>query len=173
MSRLFQSSAAALFGLALLIGVSGASQAGTLAEPTGPVLLEISGAIAKTNGPGVARFDLEMLKALDKRSFETSTNWTKGKQTFEGVRGKALAEAVGASGTMAKAVALNDYRVEIPLEDFTSDKLIVAYQLNGAAMSVRDKGPLWVMYDFDSDGELRSERYMNRSIWQLRSLELR
>ena len=39
-------------------------------------------------------------------------------------------------------------------------------------MSVRDKGPLFVVFNYDSAAELRSERYYNRSIWQLRRLQV-
>jgi len=92
---------------------------------------------------------------------------------FDGVGGKALVEAVGAKGTSVVATALNEYRIVIPIEDFTSDRLIIAYRLDGAPMSVREKGPLWIIYDFDSDADLNTEKYMARSVWQLRSLEFR
>ena len=39
-------------------------------------------------------------------------------------------------------------------------------------MAVRDKGPLFIVYPYDSDEVLRSERYYNRSAWQLKSLEI-
>lgn len=160
-----------LLGFALALGTQRGASAGELAQPTDPVILEVSGAISNTNGPGVARFDLAMLEALEKRSFETATQWTKGVKAFEGVTGKAIVAALGATGRTAKAVALNDYKVEIPLEDFTDNRLIIAYRIDGAAMSVRDKGPLWVMFDFDSDPGVNNETYFSRAIWQLRSIE--
>ena len=39
-------------------------------------------------------------------------------------------------------------------------------------MSVREKGPLFVMYPFDSQPQLRNAVYFSRCIWQLRSIEL-
>jgi hypothetical protein len=44
---------------------------------------------------------------------------------------------------------------------------IVAYLMNGEEMSIRDKGPLWVIYPYDSDADFRSEVVFTRSIWQL------
>lgn len=38
-------------------------------------------------------------------------------------------------------------------------------------MSVRDKGPLWVIYPYDSDPALQSEVTYARSIWQLVRIE--
>jgi hypothetical protein len=160
-----------ILGLGIALGAWRIAAAGDLAPPTGPVILEVSGSISNTNGPGVARFDLAMLKALEAVVFETSTNWTDGKHKFEGPSGKALAAAVGATGTSAQAIALNDYKVEIPLSDFFEGRLILAHSMDGAVMSVRDKGPLWVLYDFDSDEALRTDRFMSRSIWQLRSIK--
>ena len=39
-------------------------------------------------------------------------------------------------------------------------------------MSVRDKGPLFIIYPFDESEDLRSERYYSRSAWQLKHLEV-
>ena len=37
-------------------------------------------------------------------------------------------------------------------------------------MPVRDKGPLFVVYPYDSDPELRSQKFYSRSAWQVKSL---
>jgi len=47
--------------------------ANTLGRPSGPVLLEVAGAIDKTNAPGKAELDLAMLEAIDARTIETAT----------------------------------------------------------------------------------------------------
>jgi hypothetical protein len=39
-------------------------------------------------------------------------------------------------------------------------------------MAVRDKGPLFVVYPFDDSAALRSSVYYERSIWQLKALEI-
>ncbi len=39
-------------------------------------------------------------------------------------------------------------------------------------MAVRDKGPLFVIYPYDSNTELQSELYFGRSAWQLRTIEV-
>ncbi len=40
-------------------------------------------------------------------------------------------------------------------------------------MSVREKGPLVIIYPFDDKPELRDAVHYSRAIWQLRSLELK
>jgi len=72
-----------------------------------------------------------------------------------------------------RAVALNDYKIEIPAEDAAKHDMIVALLLDGKPMPVREKGPLFIVYPFDSSADLRSERYYSRSAWQLRTIEVR
>ncbi|MDE2093839.1 MAG: hypothetical protein KGI87_08320 [Burkholderiales bacterium] len=81
--------------------------------------------------------------------------------------------AVGARGAMVRAVALNDYRVDIPIDDFARHGALLAYLLDDQPMAVRDKGPLVIIYPFDDRPELRTALHYSRAIWQLRSLELR
>ena len=78
--------------------------------------------------------------------------------------------AAKVSGTTLKAVALNDYQTKIPLEDATKFDVIVAHQMNGAAIPVRTKGPLFIVYPFDSKAELKSTTYYERSAWQLKTI---
>lgn len=112
-------------------------------------------------------YDRAALEALGSESFETTTIWTEGLQTFTGVPLTALVGTLGIDGEALKATAINDYAVEIPLSDAVEDGPIIAYEMNGEPMSVRDKGPLWVVYPYDSNPDYRSEVIYSRSIWQL------
>ncbi len=146
--------------------------AASLDAPTGDVVLTISGAITETNRSGEARFDMAMLKALPATEFTTTTIWTDGKIRFTGVLLKDLLAAVGAHGKSVHAVALNDYAIDMPLADAMSGGPLLAYEVNGQPMSVRDKGPLWIVYPYDADADYRSELAYSRSIWQLARLEI-
>ena len=53
-------------------------------RPQGPTVLEVQGAIGKTNAEGAALFDMEMLQALPVARLETSTAVTDGVRSFEG-----------------------------------------------------------------------------------------
>jgi hypothetical protein len=48
--------------------------------------------------------------------------------------------------------------------------MVMAHQMNGQPISVKTKGPLFIVYPFDSKPELRSSTYYERSPWQLRSI---
>lgn len=122
---------------------------------------------------GVAQeFDRQALEALGLETIETTTIWTEGVQTFEGVALARLAQELGAQGGTLRATAINDYTVEIPLSDAVEGGPIIALKLNGAEMSVRDKGPLWIVYPYDASADYRSEVIYSRSIWQLDRIEV-
>lgn len=143
-----------------------------LPAPQGPVILEIVGKIAATNAGNRAAFDLAMLEALERKGIETATPWTQGRRKFEGVPVKALFAAIGATGAKVRAVALNDYGVDIPAADLVERGAIIAYRMDGKTLSVREKGPLWIIYPFDSVSGLWTDLYFTRSIWQLRSMRI-
>ncbi len=160
---------AAGFGSWSMVG-----SASALDRPTGRVLLTVDGAIAVSNdGTGGARFDKAMLEALGVVAILTETPWTDGLSRFEGVPLAALMRVVGARGDRIRAMAINDYAVEIPLSDATAHDPIIALKLNGDYMSVREKGPLWIIYPWSDKPALRNETYYARGIWQLKRLTVR
>lgn len=162
-----------LSALALLGLMATAALAEALPEPDGAVILTVTGSIERTNGDGTARFDLAMLQAMDPVAIETTTIWTEGVQSFRGVPLSRLLAALEAEGEVIAASALNDYMVEIPLADAVEGGPILAFEQNGRLLSVRDKGPLWVVYPYDSVPQYQTETVYVRSIWQLARLEIR
>ncbi|MCI5097536.1 MAG: molybdopterin-dependent oxidoreductase [Rhodobacteraceae bacterium] len=141
--------------------------ADTLPAPDDQVVLRVSGLIGVTNDADGAAFDMNMLKDLPATEIRTTTIWTEGEQVFLGVSLADLLQRVEATGNKMDAYAINDYNTEIPMSDAVNGGPIVAYMRNGAEMSVRNKGPLWVVYPYDDDPKYMSEQIYSRSIWQL------
>ncbi|WP_322896327.1 molybdopterin-dependent oxidoreductase [Yoonia sp. 67] len=163
-----------LLAAMIFVVMAGSALAGNdLAPPKGDVVLTITGLIDRTNHPGGALFDLQMLQTLGTQQIETATIWTEGQQSFSGVRLSTLLDAVGAHGSVLQATAMNDYSVEIPATDASADGPIIAYLHNGVTMTVRDKGPLWIVYPYDSKREYAQDLIYTRSIWQLTHIEVR
>lgn len=160
------------FGLILATALSLPALAQDVAAPTGDAILTVSGDINMTNVADTLVLDLDMLTALPATTFETSTIWTEGVHTFTGVSLADLAAEFGLEDGQFLATAINDYTIEIPFSDAVEGGPIVAYLMDGEEMSVRDKGPLWVIYPYDSDADYRSEVIYSRSIWQLDRLEI-
>jgi hypothetical protein len=137
------------------------------------VILTISGNIGVTNRDNTAQFDREGLEALGLESFTTATPWFDGPQRFEGVSMARILRTVGATGTTVTAIALNDYSTDIPIADFQKYNVLLALKRNGDYMRVRDKGPLFIVYPYDSAPELRGQPYYGRSAWQLAQIIVR
>jgi hypothetical protein len=157
----------------LLYAVAGTLPAAALDAPTGTPVLTVTGAIANTNSPDGAVFDMEMLNALAQHTTVTETPWTEGEVSFAGPLGRAILEAVGASGTELEVTALNDYAAKVPVADLVENDVILATTMDGKPMSVRDKGPLFLIYPFDQNPDLFNEIYFNRSVWQIKSITVK
>jgi len=141
-----------------------------LEKPTGPVILTVEGKIARTNAGKEARFDRKMLEALGMHTLKTSNPFDTGIHTYEGIRISDLLKKVGADGDTLVAYALDGYAVEIPVADTVKYPAMLAMVSNGKVMTVRNKGPIWVVYPIDKYPELKDEKYSSRSIWQLERL---
>ncbi len=162
-----------LFTASLLlaaISLSGAALA--LDAPKERPILAVSGKIAVKNAGETARFDMKMIEALPQHSFTTSTPWFDKPVKFTVPLLSDVLAAVKASGTTVSAVAINDYKVSIPMTDATKFKMILARQIDDKPIPVREKGPLFVVYPFDTSAELRTSTFYERSIWQLKALEV-
>jgi len=161
-----------LFRAATALWLVGAS-ALALDAPKGKVVLTLLGGIADSNAAGKkAEFDMAMLAKLPQHSFKTRTPWHDEVREYTGPRLRDLLAAVKADGKVLKAIALNDYQVEIPAEDAAKFDVIVARLADGKPMSIRDKGPLFIMYPFDTKETLQSPLYYSRAAWQLKAIEI-
>ncbi len=157
--------------LSLLLLAQASSAPAAYDQPQGDVLLTISG----LPGPDgdIARFDAAMLAALADDEFTTTTIWTDGPQTFVGVSLHDLMDGLGIEDGTIRAMAVNDYGIEIPLSDARDENgPIVAYLRNGEPMSLRENGPLWIVYPYDIDPAWQTEMTYSRSIWQLDRIEV-
>ena len=164
---------------ALLTAMAGEAHAGDaglpnmLPLPEGDVVLEVHGEIGNGNGDGIAVFDAAMLRALLPASLETSTAVTDGVRRFDGFLMRDLLERIDAAGTSVLATALNDYSIEISVDEFHKFDVLVAYEMDGEALLPSDKGPLWIVYPRDDHPELQDIRYDYRWVWQLTRLDVR
>lgn len=118
---------------------------------------------------GSTSFTRNDLEALPKTSFATTTPWTEGVARFEGVRLADFVKFANGPVSRVKAIALNDYSASMKLDD-VREHALVAYRMNGKAMTVRNKGPLWIIFPFDDQPGLKSERFYSKSVWQLKAI---
>lgn len=135
-----------------------------------------NGAIASplltvTLGDETREYDIPALQELGAVEMATTTIWTEGVQKFTGVPLASVLNDAGITEGSVTATAINEYSIDIPVSEITEEYPIIAFHLDGEPMSVRDKGPFWIVYPFDAAPEWRSEVNFSRSIWQLDRLQ--
>ncbi len=139
---------------------------------TGPVVLTVTGLDPAAFPGGKLELDTAMLQAMGASQITTSTIWTDGAHVYTGVMVKTLALQIKSGNRALRFRALNDYAVDIPAADISDVAPILAYAVDDAPMSVRDKGPLWVIYPFDAGPEFRTDTIFTRSVWQVSAIEV-
>lgn len=147
--------------------------ANDLPLPDGPVVLTVSGQITHTNSDSVALFDQAMLDDLTQKATVAATPWLEGTNTFSGPMGTAILDAVGVKGQTLQVFALNDYSADVPAQDMQDHDVIFGTAMNGKRLSVRDKGPLFLIYPFDEKPELFNEIHFGRSVWQVTRIDVK
>jgi hypothetical protein len=143
------------------------------APPNGPVVLDIHGPMGTHKLPGTVTLDAATLRALPLRHITTHTPWFDQAMTFSGPFLQEVLDLVKVQGEHLRLTALNDYAVEVPISDLKKYQPVLAWQINGKALSVRDKGPLFLMFPFDSRPELKNDLYYGRAIWQIRTITVK
>lgn len=146
---------------ALCVLVVMGSGAQSRADTTEDILLSVSGPEISQD---LTRADLEEIGVV---SFRTTTIWTDGPQEFTGTPLNAFVAALGLEEGAMQAIAANDYAVDVPLSDAVEGGPIIAFLRNGEPMTLRDNGPLWLVYPYDQNSDYQSEIIYARSIWQL------
>ncbi|MGI3171487.1 molybdopterin-dependent oxidoreductase [Pseudooceanicola sp. C21-150M6] len=112
------------------------------------------------------------LRGLPAESFSTTTIWTEGTQHFTGVSVAWLLDYLDIDEGRLQLTAANAYQITIPVEELMTSKAILAYDRNGRPMTLRDKGPLWLVYPYDSGPEYQNEKIYANSIWQLEDINV-
>ena len=158
------------FGAGCCLGIGLPSQA--LDKPSGPVVLTVSGRVRHVNEGASAHLDMGMLEAIQQQTLFTRTPWFAQARRFTGPLLRDVLALAGAHGSTLRLIALNDYRVDMPMDDVQRHDVLLARLIDDKPLTVRDKGPLFVIYPFDTKPELRSAVYYSRSAWQLRTIEV-
>lgn len=143
-----------------------------LAKSNGKTLLVVTGKISETNVGTEAHLDRALLQSIGIKKLKTSNQYEPGSHVYEGVMLKDLLSFLGASGTTLVATALDGYSIEVPVHDAERYPVILAMKKNGKPMTVREKGPIWIIYPIDEFEELKDQKYSSRSIWQLNRIDV-
>jgi hypothetical protein len=131
--------------------------------------LEVAGAFAP---PVPRRLGLQDLDALGVAELVTRTPWTRGPQRFGGLALARLLAALEARGETLHVLALNDHAASMPVAAALADGAFLATRRDGRRLAVREGGPFWIVFPWSRRPELDTAVHRQRSVWQVRRLEL-
>jgi hypothetical protein len=157
--------------LASCIAVSGSANGAVCPESSlGVTLLVVDGDIGAGARDCRVSIDLEWLESLPQVSFATSTPWTKGVLVFTGPTLTSVLQSLQAGPGDIVGHAANQYSATITRYYIADDAPIIATRIDGRPFSLRENGPLWIIYPFDRQARYPLDEVMRQSIWQLESL---
>lgn len=101
-------------------------------------------------------------------TLDTTLPWFDGSKTFTGFKVSSLLDHYRINDAFSLSfIALNDYAASSRIEDILQYEPIVAYQMNGNKMKVRDKGPYWLIFNLTKYPELNTPAYHSQMVWQI------
>ncbi|GHD76625.1 molybdopterin-dependent oxidoreductase [Vogesella fluminis] len=134
------------------------------------VILTIKGA-GCCQGKNEQSFTLKDLAALPQSEIITQTPWTKAKSRYQGVSLAMLLKKLQITSSSVKIRALNDYWAQVPVAEIDKYKAILATHADGKALTIRNKGPVWLMLPLSEHPEINKEQYHSYMVWQVHSVE--
>jgi hypothetical protein len=123
-------------------------------------------------GAEPVQITMEQIQAMPATEFESYTPWTEGKTHFKGIRLQTLMEHLGVTGDVIRVKALNQYHADIAWKELAEYPVIFAYEMDGEPMSIREKGPYWLMFPMTDYPELNVPKYHISMVWQVAAIEV-
>ncbi len=128
--------------------------------------------ITTTNGATLAVLDRPTIESMGMRSVETATPWTGGPAHFQGVPVADVLARTGAGGRNVTALAFDDYAVTLTAQTIARYSPIIATRLNGELLTLDNKGPFWIIFDFDDVSEEAAIELRSLAVWHLIEFEV-
>lgn len=142
--------------------------------PTDEVILTMTGKIGNHNVGDSLQFDMATLEQLGIVEYRVADKQAEeGMATFQGVLLSQLLNVAGIAddATTLHTIALNDYTVEIPLEDIETYPVLLATAVEGQRMTIERYGPTRIIYPYHAF-DLDETLYDPRWIWQLATIDV-
>ncbi len=115
---------------------------------------------------------LKQLRDMSQETVVTGNEFVDGKRVFRGPLMRDVMRRFSSSlPKMVVLTAANDFQSAAPVKEFFKYNVILALSVDGVALSMRDKGPIWMIYPMSDFPELRDPSYNSRLIWQLISID--
>jgi hypothetical protein len=141
--------------------------------PQDTVILTVSGKIGAMNQDDTIVMDQQTVAAVGVVEYEVHDPFENRPIIYRGVLMSELLKVwqVADDVTVARITALNDYQIDVPVEDFYQYPVLFAMQADGVAMTPDYRGPAMLVYPLD---DFAFDLMTNKRswIWQIKTVEL-
>ncbi len=146
----------------------------SLPDPNGAVILTVSGAITAPSGDSSLAFDMKTLEQLGLARYSVYDPWFEVEASYTGVLMSDLIAFAGVSdsATTVHMEALDDYQVDIPIDEIRRWPILLVTRTNGEYMTVANAGPTRIIFPNDSY-PIDPSTHNDLWIWSVRSIEVR
>ncbi|PWH12033.1 MAG: hypothetical protein DDG60_15220 [Anaerolineae bacterium] len=143
--------------------------------PVGEVILTVTGKIGAKNSGDALLLDMNTLEKFGLVQYVLNDPWLKEKVTYKGVLMSDFLKIIQADPDAESVhfVALDNYEVDITLQEIRKWPILLATQSNGKYMSVQENGPTRIIFPFDQFPEIDQVTYRDLMIWNIASMEVR
>lgn len=105
---------------------------------------------------------------LEETTFSTQLPWIEGEAEFSGFTVSSLLSHLAIDDAFSVSfIALNDYAASVRVSDVHKYQPIVAYKVDDKKMTVRNKGPYWLVYNLSKYPEIDNAAYHSQMVWQI------
>lgn len=137
------------------------------------VMLEIN---RTDTSPFVSYLTQTELDAMAQQTVDTATPYSHGEVRFSGplledVLEKVMDDEIE-QGTPITLTALNDYTVHTTVDVLSKADAIIATRKDGIRLSIRDRGPFWLILPLSDRPELDNENYHRLLVWHLHQIRI-
>lgn len=141
--------------------------------PENEVILTVTGKIGVPNQGDAILMDQQTIEEVGLVEFEVHDPFENRPILYRGVLMSDLLELwqVADDVDTVRLTALNDYQVDVPIEDFQQYPVLFAMQADGVYMESSYRGPAMLVYPLDQY-DLDIVSIKSRWIWQIASVEL-
>ncbi|MFB9135763.1 hypothetical protein ACFSJQ_18230 [Vibrio olivae] len=128
-----------------------------------------------TVGEKTQQLSIEQLEVLfPSENISTTLPWYTGSRTFTGIRLLDLLHYLDVTPDEGVSFhALNDYTSYTSWQDIQDYNPYLVFKMNGQYMRIRDKGPLWFIYDLATYPQLDTADYRQQMTWQISGLTIK
>jgi hypothetical protein len=144
--------------------------------PTDDVILTVTGLTETRNveADKSIQMDLKTIESIGLVEYTVTDPFERKEIIYRGVLMSDLLDVMQVSSTAKTLhmVALNDYSIDVPLEDMRKYPVIFALQADGEYMPVSTRGPAMLVYPYD-DFTFDQSVYNDYWIWQIASIDVR